>query len=241
MKLRNLIGKTQMRLFTTSRELSYVRHRSGTIRRIKDFGKNFAKTFKTQDIIGKNHFQVEIRRKGHESSLTISINKLSKVKNDNGIGHLCLGFGKNTVFIESIQGKYNRKSKLNDFRRAVKGKPWQNYLLEEVEKHSRELGFTKIKIRAPETLYYYHHPAYILNPKYLVETKIKTLKQEGKSEKAVAREVEKYRAQLKNPRFLKKQLQQTLREHQQRLITMYDIIAKANGYKRKGITYVKKL
>ena len=46
---------------------------------------------------------------------------------------------------------------MNEFRRLSK-KPVLNYLMEKLEKEARENGFKEIKIRIPETMYFYEFP-----------------------------------------------------------------------------------
>jgi len=240
MRIRNVLGKTYMRLFTTNRDLSYHRHLSATSHNAARHSRNFEQTFQTQTKKGKSTFQIASSRQGHESNLIITIKKMGKSRQAS-LGGICLGFGKKTIYIESIQGGHKKKSSLNEFRRLLKGKPWQNYLVEEVEKHAKSLGFKKIKIRAPETLYYYHHPAYITDIFNLIETEKRRLTTLGLKKDEVEKKTQQYEKKLENKIFLMKERRRTLREHQKRMLEMYVKTAEAMGYTRVGMTYVKTL
>jgi hypothetical protein len=75
------------------------------------------------------------------------------------VGWLGIGFERNAVIIEVMQTcRHNSINRplLNEFRRLSK-KPVLNYLLEQAEENARKNGFKQIKIRVPETLYYYEH------------------------------------------------------------------------------------
>ncbi|MFA6064279.1 MAG: hypothetical protein WCW44_05475 [archaeon] len=111
---------------------------------------------------------------------------------------LGLGFKENAVIVESMQTRKEAIPALNAFRRATK-KQALNFMLKEVEEKARELGFSEVKIRTPETLFFFHFPHKVKSP---------TL-----SDKQI-------RAQMK---------------------VLYARVASAEGYKREGIFYVKRL
>ncbi len=111
---------------------------------------------------------------------------------------LGIGFKEDAVVIESMQTRKEARPALNSFRRLTKKQPL-NFMLNQVEEHARELGFSEVKIRTPETLYFFQFPH-----------KVKT---QTMSDKQI-------RAQMK---------------------ILYARVASAQGYKREGIFYVKKL
>lgn len=69
------------------------------------------------------------------------------------MGSIKLGFQPHTVVIEAIQGEA-AKTLLQKFARLT-GMKWTDQLMRAVEEHAREQGYKAIKIRRPETLYYY--------------------------------------------------------------------------------------
>jgi hypothetical protein len=111
---------------------------------------------------------------------------------------LGIGFKENAVIVESMQTRKEAIPALNSFRRLAK-KQALNFMLNQVEEHARELGFSEVRIRTPETLYFFHFPHKVKNPT-LTDKQI--------------------RAQMK---------------------VLYARVASAEGYKREGHFYVKKL
>jgi len=78
------------------------------------------------------------------------------------IAELNLGFEKNAVIIESMQGAGGKQAALDRLRQAT-GKPVINSMVELVEKHAKKCGFKQVKISRPENLFYYRFPE-ILGP-----------------------------------------------------------------------------
>ncbi|MBI4043892.1 MAG: hypothetical protein HY393_03755 [Candidatus Diapherotrites archaeon] len=126
-------------------------------------GKPFIETFALHPLAyGK--WEVGIGRSTYESSVGVGIypgrstEEPIPVRRDSALVQAKLGFERKAVIIEALQGK---RGNVKDVQRmnAALGMPWPNYLLQETEKHARACGFKKVKIRKPETLYYYKHPA----------------------------------------------------------------------------------
>ena len=69
-----------------------------------------------------------------------------------------IGFEKDSLIIESMQTIKRKRKYLNDFRRITGGKPALDCLLEEDELTAKRRGFKFVKIRSPESLYYYSVP-----------------------------------------------------------------------------------
>ncbi|MEK6959314.1 MAG: hypothetical protein AABW59_04690 [archaeon] len=111
---------------------------------------------------------------------------------------LGLGFEKGIVIVESMQTRKDSTPQLNAFRR-ITGKQALNFMLQELEKKARESNFGEIRIRAPQTLYYYNFP-------HLSEGTLMNERQ--------------VRAQMK---------------------VLYARVASAEGYKREGNFYVKRI
>ncbi|MEI7961507.1 MAG: hypothetical protein WCI04_04175 [archaeon] len=57
-----------------------------------------------------------------------------------------------------MQNHFESKNSINAFRRIAKGGQPLQLMLGLVETHARKLGFKEIKIRRPETLFYYQSP-----------------------------------------------------------------------------------
>jgi hypothetical protein len=114
------------------------------------------------------------------------------------IAHVKLGFESKAVIVEAMQGDKGRQPEFERFR-EMHGKPWANYLIEKLEEHAKKTGFKKVKIRVPESLYYYHYKE--------VDSKVK------KKDREVQEEME----------------------------ALYNSVAEAMGYRRKGNFFVKEL
>jgi hypothetical protein len=104
----------------------------------------------------KRVFSIGIGPTKHESYLGLVIHLGSKYRGQK-IASVKLGFEKDAVVIESIQGIDKTKKDLDAFKNLA-GMPWANYLLQQVEEHARKHGFKYVKIRRPETLDYYGAP-----------------------------------------------------------------------------------
>lgn len=90
-----------------------------------------------------------------ESAIELNILEM-KGKNISAKARAAIGFEKNAVVVESIQG-LKPKPEMNQLRRDLKT-PWPNHLLHQIEAHARRCGFRYVKIRLPETLSYYKKP-----------------------------------------------------------------------------------
>ncbi len=75
------------------------------------------------------------------------------------LAHVAIGFQKNTLIIEAMQTtKKHRRKNLNEFRRVAKELPL-DFLLKQAEQTAKKAGLKEVRIRRPETLYYYAKPA----------------------------------------------------------------------------------
>lgn len=137
------------------------------------FGNRFFKAFENTQVGG---FSIRFMQHGFESPITVALVHPNAMSPSAQIG---LGFTRESVVIEAIQGEsvslYNRvvvtkmlrgkhggKREFDVFRnkfleefREKTGVPWANFLLREIEKAAKKGGYKKIRIRRPETLYWY--------------------------------------------------------------------------------------
>jgi hypothetical protein len=70
---------------------------------------------------------------------------------------LGLGFREKAVIVEVMQTKKENSTQLNTFRRMT-GKQALNFMLQELERRAREVGFEEVRIRSPETLFAFQFP-----------------------------------------------------------------------------------
>lgn len=145
------------------------RYPSGSVANYKKYGKKFVKLFMTRQAdatrviqTDKEKFGVNLAFNGHESHCVITLTYNSLLSGERYLPHkiadLKIGFEESTLIVEAMQTDKNRRVHLNRFRNATKGTPPLDFMLHEAEKTARRLGFREIKIRKPETLYYYHLP-----------------------------------------------------------------------------------
>ncbi len=120
-------------------------------------GKRFLKTFKKFEIRKrKNNFVVEAKTQGTcaiESKNTIVLIDRSKRK-PSVLARIGIGFEKEAIILEVIQGRKKGEEERNAFRSLTKSN-WPNFMINQIEQHARECGFKEIKIRRPETLHAY--------------------------------------------------------------------------------------
>jgi len=194
---------------------------------IVKFGKNFMLSFPFE-IVGRktNKFAIRMGGLGHEAPVVIGVCPLKAAVEGKGyyrnIVELNLGFERDAIVVESIQGKEGKQASLDRFRQAV-GKPAVNSLLELVERHARRCGFKKAKIIRPENLFSYRFPELLeIKPdakmtRYLLQWHIgKLMEFEGRIGKKV----------------------REIREQMQRL---YGAVAQNCGYRIEGNYFVKDL
>jgi len=137
-----------------------TRYRTGSETSAQKFGKSFIETFKLVPLQGQRgrKFTIAGGKMCSEAATTISL-KTEDRKSSRQIATVGIGFEKDAVIIEMVQGGLRSQSDLDRFR-ALQGKPWANDLIERIENHAKERGFRQVKIRVPESLYYYHYPAF---------------------------------------------------------------------------------
>jgi hypothetical protein len=105
--------------------------------------------------IAKGKYVARIERSFHESGISYVV----EANYSSGSIPLCclkIGFDRQAVIIEAMQGEAEFGREIKEMNQKL-GKPWANYLLQCVETDARRAGYTQVKIRRPETLYYYEH------------------------------------------------------------------------------------
>jgi hypothetical protein len=240
MRLKNLTGRIYTSLFSRARDEQYYwGYKTGRAKAVINYGPHFREKFGKRPL--GNGFFIEANGRGHEAINALQIFD-ENGKKDKPIGLACIGFGKNTLYIESIQGGFAESVTLKKLRRVLKGKAWQVLLIELAEEMARELGFKKIKIRAPELNYYYHKPFMMLEPANLSALKKHQLQEQGVSKDTAAEEVKEYTKKLyHDKKFLRSEKKRVLAKHQERMRELYKKSANAMGYATSGLFYVKKI
>ena len=150
---------TPVRKFGRFRELSPFIERSGAMLEPKKetahpqavyrYGKPFIGTFHDRPLPRKTSYSIRLVRGSEESLVQVSLCRGNKI-----IGSVKLGFQPKTVVVEAIQGEAPHSIMQRLHLRTQKR--WIDHLLHAIEDHAREQGYTHIRIRRPETLYYYH-------------------------------------------------------------------------------------
>lgn len=190
------------------------------------FGRPFLYTLSFA-IVGRkgNKFVIKMGGLGHESPIVIGVCPLKEAIEGEGwhsnIAELNLGFEKNAVIIESMQGK-GEQADLERFRQAV-GKHAINSMVEFVERHAKECGFKQAKISRSENLFYYWFPEIL----------------EGFS----GEEMRKYYSAWQTGKLMdfEGKLGQKVREIREGMQRLYGAVAKNSGYRPEGNYFVKDL
>jgi hypothetical protein len=128
------------------------------------FGRKFLGSFAQDKIIIKKAGRQYIISKSNpsfESEHGVVIRVISKDSlNKRGVmlARISLGFLENTLIVEAMQTGKEVNNRLNEFRRESK-ETALDFILKEIEKRAKSLGFNSISIRKPEMLYYYNNPS----------------------------------------------------------------------------------
>lgn len=157
--------KTNTKRFSRRPELEVVRdalHQDYTtserkpVSRFLRHGKPFLGAFKT---IPFGAFEIKPFRTHYESPVGIAITNpaISPNSGFHQSGIIRIGFEKNTVTIEAINGTYGCKNQLDAFSKTA-GMPWAQFLIRKIEATARRQGYHYLKFRDPQTMYYYKQP-----------------------------------------------------------------------------------
>ncbi len=118
-------------------------------------GIKFIETFENLTLSKrKNHFGVEVQTQGLravEAKNTIVLMDLSKKDKKTVLARIGLGFDKEAIIIEVVQGRKKGEEERNAFKSLVQ-KNWTTFMIEKIEENAKKCGFKEIKIRRPETL-----------------------------------------------------------------------------------------
>ena len=182
--------------------LSKASYMTGGIENARKFGLGFLKSFPSIGLKSKKRAKFFVFRdlsKGEASNEIRLIEQKIASENErhfgSAIARIKIGFTKNSVIIEEMQGTKSTQPEVERFM-EMHGKPAINYTIGLIEEHAKKHGFKAIKIRVPESLHYYqlHRGTGAAN------TKIR-----------------------------------------QNMKTLYNSVARAMGYRRKGGFFVKSL
>lgn len=160
-------ARGRLKLAVTKKDATYghkwpYRYKTASQHNAALFGKEFIETFPKTELRGKKRkkFVVSICKAFFESSYSVGLRAKAtgsgKEISEFAFANAKLGFQKNTLIVEALNATKGKQPELERFR-EMHGKPWANYLLEKAEEHARKCGFKKVKIRTPESLYYYHY------------------------------------------------------------------------------------
>ena len=140
-----------------------MRYDTARKKAMEEFGKRFTDQFPTKRLKGPKgtNFIVGLSKSKYESLLSVAI-----TTNVSGVrlptAEAKLGFEKEAVVIEALQGNKGMKAELERFRQSKDNPqrmPGLNFLVATIEARAKEKGFKEIKIRVPESLHYYYFPA----------------------------------------------------------------------------------
>ncbi len=121
---------------------------------ILKYGRRFLRAFKTERH-GSGLVRIILGTGVHESPASIQL--LFRVHRRFILtGKAKIGFAKDAVVIESIQGFPG--SAMEDLNAALK-QPWANLLIQTIEKNARANGYKKIYLANPENMHWFHNPA----------------------------------------------------------------------------------
>jgi len=157
--LLHLVGKARVKRIT-NKNTFYPRYETGTFQAFTEHGHTLFESLPKKLVFGKKkNFVICPTTQSLEGHASIAMNTATPQKGITGrVGQIALGFTKNKVYIEAIQGKPNAQAVGDQARQAV-GMHWPNKLIQIVEEEAKKHDFTESRIRAPESLYSYHHPS----------------------------------------------------------------------------------
>ncbi len=182
-KLKRKVIKTRTNAFV-EKERDGTYFNSASSKSYELHGRNFLKSFQPVSFIGKNNRTYLVSPNYHgeyESSRELRIDctlptqqakalkLVGQVQESNGfstikLAKLSLGFERDALIIEAIQGRSGTKTISNEFWRTAKTPPL-DFLLKTAEEHAKKLGLKQIKLRRPETLSYYFTPWILMGSK----------------------------------------------------------------------------
>lgn len=127
-------------------------------RAILKHGKPFIETFPAEKIPGPKGavFQIAVRAtEGSHHPIELRLEHILKHRHGESVGSLMLGFTRDSIIVDGIQGKKGKLEHMHAFNTAVQ-QTWADALFQRLEAHAKACGFKSIKILRPEYAYYYH-------------------------------------------------------------------------------------
>jgi len=157
--LLHLVGKARVKRITNQNTF-YPRYKTGNYESFQAHGRTLFENLPKELVFGKKQtFVIRPTKQCVEGHASIALETTNRKKEIDGrVGQIALGFTKDKVYIEAIQGIPNTQSQ-GDQARTVVGMHWPNKLIQIVEEEAKKQEFGEIRIRAPESLYSYHHPS----------------------------------------------------------------------------------
>jgi hypothetical protein len=153
----HLLGKVSRAIRAPSVGI-YPRYRTGKYEAYEKYGKAlFSALPKHEYIEKKKKFYLTTTNDSHEGFGAIYIRSTTDA-GAASVGHISLGYSKNILYIEAIQGGYGKRKEQDQVRQVI-GEHWPNYLVGLAEREAKKQGFKQVRIRVPESLYAYHHPS----------------------------------------------------------------------------------
>ena len=120
-------------------------------------GKTFMETFPEEQTKGEKGSILRITAgvaEGHHP-VEIRIEHVWKYRRGENVASLKLGFTRDSVIVNTIQGTAGAKEKMNEFERET-NRRWADALFQRIEEHASACGFSFVKILRPEFIYYFH-------------------------------------------------------------------------------------
>jgi hypothetical protein len=153
----------------------YPRYATGRYDAYEKYGKSFFSSLPKHEYIGKKKkFYLTTTNDSHEGFGAVYIRSTTDA-GAASVGHISLGYSKNILYIEAIQGGYGKRKEQDQVRQLL-NEHWPNYLVTLAEKEAKKQGFKQVRIRVPESLYAYHYPSSaIYTPNASASEKRKTL------------------------------------------------------------------
>lgn len=133
-----------------------VQKPTGRIKAAEKYGRRFIEQFKTKTIRPGIHL-------GIGASLFESDRAVIIYSNGHAIGEARIGFDREGVVVEAIQGMNGVKMELDEVKKKT-GQSWTVNAVRAIEETAKEIGMRTVKIRLPETLYYYRRPVVSESP-----------------------------------------------------------------------------
>ncbi|MDO8624578.1 MAG: hypothetical protein Q7R47_00725 [Candidatus Diapherotrites archaeon] len=168
-KIRRAVRRTKVQLLRKGCKAAYAVYgglnpnnktyfKTTIYKNISRFGNRFLETFPRQVFTAPNGRSYTIDRDlgQHESreSITISVTKVQRPRE---LAWARIGFKRGVVIVEAMQTEKAGTKYLNEFRRIAK-KQALDKILEEIEAHAKQMGYRELRVRRPETLFYYQRP-----------------------------------------------------------------------------------